>query len=227
MVALDINGTIVDGDSLNPALVGLSTSLTEQARELITDITQRISVARQDVCVVLFTLGNEWPGVVREIEELSGGVISFDRGTGRANVGRAAGANPPAVFLRALVEHTTDARPFEHDGIVYDDGNPTWRDPGPSLSYEEFRERTMGQHLVLRGAYDSGNDAVVGWRDHTLAVKLLVSEVPVLVFDDYPRDWEVVSRKQRIVKAISPANANGAEMATDFCKELALFEASL
>jgi len=227
VVALDINGTIVDGDSIDPELVG-STSLTEPACKLITDITKRISISKQNIQVVVFTMGVDWPGVLKQIEDISGGVISFNRGTGLMYVGRAAEADPPAVFLRQLVEDESDKQPFEHDGIMYDGPDPTWLDPGPALSYETFRERTeAGKHLILRGVYKSGNGAVVGREDNTLAAKLVVSKLPVIVFDDHPGDWEVISPKQRIVKAVSPENASGEKTATDFCKELIQFEVSL
>jgi len=224
VVALDINGTIVDGDSIDPELVG-STSLTEPARDLITDLTKRISISKQNIQVVVFTMGADWPGVLQQIEDISGGVISFDRGSGLIYVGRAAGADPPAVFLRQLVEVNPDKQPFEHDGIMYDGTDPTWLDPGPKFSYEMFRERTeAGKHLILRGVYKSGNETVVGREDNTLATKLVVSKLPVIVFDDHPGDWEVISPKQRIVKTVSPGNASGGETATDFCKELTQFE---
>ena len=225
VVALDINGTIIDGDTFDPELLdSTSLTLTEPARELITELTKRISIDKQNIQVVVFTLGVDWPGIVKQIEDISGGVISFDRGTGLMYVGRSAGTDPPAVFVRQLVEDKSEKQPFEHDGIIYDGSNPKWRDPGPALSYETFRERISGKHLVIRAVYNSHNAAVVGREDKTLAAKLLVSQLPVIVFDDHPGDWEVISPKQKIVKAVSPANVTFKKgTTTNFCKELAQF----
>ena len=229
VVALDVNGTIVDGDSLGSHTEQLhSISLTKPARRLIKELTNRIS-GGQNIQVVIFTLGVDWPGVVDEIEKVSGGVISFDctstttTTSRRMYVGRASRADPPGVFVRELVDATDRETPFEHDGILYKGANPVWLDPGPQLSYDAYRERMEGGHAVVRGVFRSGNSAVAGRGDARLPPKLLVSSRPVVVFDDHPGDWEVVSPRFKVVKTYSPAHAQHGGGATDFCKELNKF----
>ena len=183
VVALDVNGTIVDGDSLNAeksvSEASVSLSLTEPARKLIQEITTRISIGKQSIRVVVYTFGVDWPvwpGVLAEnpeIEALSNNVITFDHQAGALYVGRAADADPPAVFVRELTEDTKDQveHPFEHDGVLYNGSNPVWQQPGPKLSYDEFRERTTGQHLVMRAVCTSGNPTVLGRQDNVVQAR--------------------------------------------------------
>ena len=52
-----------------------------------------------------------------------------------------------------------------------------------------------------------------------LAGNLIVSELPVLVFDDHDQDLEVISPHPRVIKAISPHHVCGEQPLTDLCKE--------
>ena len=240
VVALDINGTIIDGDSIDQRSPELSLSLTAPAVRLIADITERISLHQQAISVVLYTLGRDWPAVAEQIEQISGGVITFDA-QNKLYLGRARLEEPsdePAVFIRQLAPDAD--QPFTYDGVHYEGPNPVWVDTGPALSHAELRLRTHAQHLVVRAVYTSGNPSVIGRQDGTLKPKLLVSELPVLVFDDHPLDWEVVSPVSRIVPTTSPANSKEQEeeffvfegvkytsSPTDFCTELAQFWSDL
>merc|ERR1712216_411918 len=139
VVALDINGTICEGDTL--ATGGddaRGTGLTLPARKLIANLSHRIMALHQEIHIVLFTLGRDWPGVAREIKQLSGGAIAFDTQDGALYVGRKVG-DATQVFLRQLVGE--QEQQFTHDGVVYpaigdrktNRGNPMWLDPGAPL----------------------------------------------------------------------------------------------
>ena len=225
VVGLDINGTILQGDTLNGTDV--QEGLTEPAREFI------LRLNALESRIVFFTFGQDWKHAINCVKELRQAPVAHKffiaRHAVRLNELWAFRLDDPPCSLinwqaknPALVfneEEYAQRAPLTFDE---DQAAECYRLIGVS-AYESFVTRLLTDgDIVLRAAFDPQHERFRGRKACCGKLLAVTSEMPILVFDDHPEDWKVPS-PHVIVKATTPSNAKEGDEATDFCLHLATF----
>mmetsp|Transcript_60761 Transcript_60761/g.144711 ORF Transcript_60761/g.144711 Transcript_60761/m.144711 type:complete len:529 (+) Transcript_60761:124-1710(+) len=210
VVALDVNGTIIEGDSLVDNAQPLT--LTKPARELLSYLREA------PVRIIIFTFGRDWPIAVELVEANSSACFT------RSN-----------MFFIARASHSREiwAFPMPESNLVdFTSRNPLIGadiDDVELLKTNEEVEAAMQQDarcdayrfqdngvfkrfvdillqdgdVVFRAAYGPGNSYFASRKSHLC--KVLLVSVPMIVYDDHEDDWDIGDCVAKVVHVVTPA----------------------
>jgi len=204
---LDVNGTIIDGDSFHGELSS-QTPLTSRALELIDDLEKRFS----STPVLLFTFGMDFPMAVRRLKERDASRWAFPDSNfffiARASHSDEVWAFPMSPDTSAKVPHLDFSDHDPRIDLDAPEGVPLLSSPSEveqavasasgglvrlsSLQmFAIFAQSVLARgNAVFRAAYDPQHPYFCK-RGGGKPCKVLAFPAPVVAFDDNDDDWDL------------------------------------
>mmetsp|Transcript_23905 Transcript_23905/g.43866 ORF Transcript_23905/g.43866 Transcript_23905/m.43866 type:complete len:460 (-) Transcript_23905:154-1533(-) len=215
VVALDINGTIVEGDTIKGS-TKRALALTAPARELLEFL--RTAPVR----FALFTFGQDWQTALHLVQHHAGARFPW---ANRFFIARAADNSEIWAFPMPhsrYIDFFSRKNPVIVDGLDIEDvpiikDATEVKDAAARRWFEDTAFRFQDSSLfklfvdivmeagdvVFRAAYSPACKYFCS--RSTSRCKVLMASVPVLAFDDNEQDWEINEQEGRVVHVASPS----------------------
>lgn len=229
VIGLDINGTVMEGDSLSSGESN-DMSLTVPAIEFLN------ALEKTSARLVFYTFGRDFDRVLESLPRLESRRFPPEN---FFFISRALDSDEVWAFPMPPSKHVeygekdnpiinvdvADVKPLD-DMSEYRKGADAYRFKDSEAFGRFIDTILLAGDAVLRSSYAPGHPHFRGRKDGARKCKILRSSKPVLAFDDHAEDWEVGSQIDKIVEVVSPGKAGSCEP-TNFVARLNDFVAGL